>query len=81
MKTVLFIGVVLLTGVATSAFAGSRNQGYGSNYQSNTVNGHYRSNGTYVQPHQRTNPNTNTHDNYNAQGNYNPYTGRTGRGY
>jgi hypothetical protein len=42
------------------------------------VNGYYRSNGTYVQPHYRSNPNNSTFDNYSTKGNYNPYTGQPG---
>jgi hypothetical protein len=40
------------------------------------VRGYYRSNGTYVQPHQRTSPNHTVTDNYSYPGNYNPNTGR-----
>ena len=47
------------------------------------VRGHYRSNGTYVDPHYRTSPNSNISDNYSTWGNSNPYTGQKGyyRGY
>lgn len=38
------------------------------------VNGYYRSNGTYVQPHERTVPNSTITDNYSYPGNYNPNT-------
>ena len=31
---------------------------------SHTVQGHYRSNGTYVESYQRTNPNSSVYDNY-----------------
>lgn len=40
------------------------------------VRGYYRSNGTYVQPHERTRPNHTITDNYSYPGNYNPNTGR-----
>lgn len=40
------------------------------------VRGYYRSNGTYVQPHERTRPNYTITDNYSYPGNYNPNTGR-----
>ncbi len=43
-----------------------------------SVRGYYRSNGTYVQPHQRTYPNATRDDNYSTIGNTNPYTGRAG---
>jgi uncharacterized protein YgiM (DUF1202 family) len=39
------------------------------------VKGYYRSNGTYVQPHERTSPNSTKTDNYSYPGNYNPSTG------
>ncbi len=42
------------------------------------VQGHVRSNGTYVAPHVRTAPDSNRFNNYSAQGNFNPYTGQTG---
>jgi hypothetical protein len=42
------------------------------------VRGHYRSNGTYVQPHYRSSPNGTTLDNYSTKGNVNPYTGQAG---
>lgn len=38
------------------------------------VRGYYRSNGTYVQPHERTAPNSTITDNYSYPGNYNPNT-------
>ncbi|MFV5691715.1 hypothetical protein ACM55K_06810 [Flavobacterium sp. LT1R49] len=43
-----------------------------------SVRGYYRSNGTYVQPHQRTAPNYTRNDNYSTVGNVNPYTGTAG---
>lgn len=43
-----------------------------------SVRGYYRSNGTYVQPHQRTYPNSTRNDNYSTIGNTNPYTGKAG---
>jgi hypothetical protein len=43
-----------------------------------SVKGYYRSNGTYVQPYQRTAPNTTRNDNYSTVGNTNPYTGEAG---
>lgn len=38
------------------------------------VNGYYRSNGTYVEPHYRTAPNNSNRDNFSTYGNINPYT-------
>ena len=42
------------------------------------VNGYYKSNGTYVQPHYRSSPNSTTSDNWSTIGNTNPHTGETG---
>lgn len=42
------------------------------------VNGYYRSNGTYVQPHYRSDSNDTKLDNWSTQGNVNPYTGQQG---
>lgn len=43
-----------------------------------SIRGYYRSNGTYVQSHQRTAPNYTRDDNYSTVGNTNPYTGKAG---
>ncbi|MFB9080418.1 SH3 domain-containing protein [Flavobacterium procerum] len=43
-----------------------------NSYSQVNVKGYYKSNGTYVQPHQRTAPNSTVIDNYSYQGNYNP---------
>lgn len=42
------------------------------------VNGHFRQDGTYVQPHYRTNPDSTRLNNYGTQGNFNPHTGQQG---
>ena len=42
------------------------------------VQGYYRSDGTYVQPHFRSSPNSTTLDNWSTKGNINPYTGQRG---
>lgn len=42
------------------------------------VQGYYRDNGTYVQPHYRSSPDGNAGNNYSTQGNTNPYTGQRG---
>jgi hypothetical protein len=39
------------------------------------VRGHYRKDGTYVAPHQRSTPDGNPYNNYNFPGNYNPNKG------
>ncbi len=42
------------------------------------VDGYFRKNGTYVQPHFKTAPNSSMFDNYSTKGNFNPYTGKPG---
>jgi len=42
------------------------------------VRGHYRSDGTYVQPHYRSDPDNRTDNNWSHRGNTNPYTGKKG---
>lgn len=44
------------------------------------VSGHYRSNGTYVQPHYRSSPDNTPTNNYSYPGNTNPYTGKVATG-
>lgn len=44
----------------------------------NYVRGHYRSDGTYVQPHYRSSPDSSRFNNWSTQGNVNPYNGRRG---
>jgi len=42
------------------------------------VNGYFRKNGTYVQPHYRSAPDGNFYNNWSTEGNINPYTGEEG---
>ena len=44
------------------------------------VDGYYRSNGTYVEPHQRSAPDGIRSNNYSHPGNFNPNTGRNSGG-
>ena len=48
------------------------------NYNTTTVSGYTRSNGTYVQSHVRTMPNNTNWDNFSTIGNSNPFTGSKG---
>lgn len=43
-----------------------------------SVRGHVRKDGTYVQPHYRSSPDSQRWNNYGAQGNTNPFTGERG---
>ena len=52
--------------------------GQRTNSSHTRVNGYFRSNGTYIQPHYRTTPNSTNRDNFSTQGNTNPYTGKPG---
>jgi len=42
------------------------------------VDGYYRSDGKYVEPHYRSSPNNTQSDNWGTRGNVNPYTGQPG---
>jgi hypothetical protein len=42
------------------------------------VDGYYRKDGTYVQPHYRSAPDENPNNNWSTKGNINPYTGQEG---
>ncbi|MGJ3194706.1 hypothetical protein [Peribacillus frigoritolerans] len=42
------------------------------------VNGYFRKNGTYVQPHYRSDPDGVVFNNFSTFGNFNPYTGKLG---
>ena len=42
------------------------------------VNGYYRQDGTYVQPHFRSSPDRNPYNNWSVKPNVNPYTGVPG---
>lgn len=46
--------------------------------QSQQVDGHFRQDGSYVQPHYRTAPDNRLHNNWSSEGNVNPYTGQRG---
>ena len=48
------------------------------NFNTTTVSGYTRSNGTYVSSHIRTMPNSTNWDNFSTKGNSNPFTGSTG---
>ena len=48
------------------------------NFNTTTVSGYTRSNGTYVQSHVRTMLNDTNWDNFSTKGNSNPFTGSTG---
>lgn len=47
-------------------------------YADDRVGGHFRNDGTYVQPYTRSSPNNTNRDNYSTYGNVNPYTGSQG---
>jgi len=61
--------------MASAAFAAS------SAYAQVYVRGHYRSNGSYVQPHYRSSPDSSFYNNWSTYPNINPYTGRMGTRY
>ncbi len=44
------------------------------------IQGYYRRDGTYVQPHYRSDPDRSPYNNYSYPGNVNPYTGQVAPG-
>ena len=44
------------------------------------IQGYYRRDGTYVQPHYRSDPDRSPYNNYSYPGNINPYTGQVAPG-
>lgn len=42
------------------------------------VNGYFKSNGTYVQPHYRSDADSSVSNNWSSKGNINPHTGAVG---
>jgi len=65
---------ILISGTALCAAS----LAYAQYQPDHNVNGYFKKDGTYVQPHHATNPDGTTHNNYSHQGNYNPYTGKQG---
>lgn len=64
MKKIILLALALM--VSAVAFSQTR------------VNGYYRSNGTYVQPHYRSSRDNTNHNNWSTTGNINPTTGSRG---
>ena len=67
IATSVFVFVIALLAGTYSAFA-----------QDTYVRGHYRRDGTYVQPHYRSAPDGNPYNNWSTRGNINPHTGAVG---
>ncbi len=67
MKSATLILTVALASFTVVSFAKDTN-----------VKGHYRSDGTYVQPHTRSEPNKSYNDNWSTSPNTNPNTGKQG---
>ncbi len=67
MKSATLILAVVLASFTVVSFAKDTN-----------VKGHYRSDGTYVQPHTRSEPNKSYNDNWSTSPNTNPNTGKQG---
>lgn len=51
---------------------------FGALAQDTYVRGHFRSDGTYVQPHYRSAPDSSFNNNWSTSPNVNPYTGQRG---
>ncbi len=69
---IVCVAIILSTSIAEAKKA---NGGSGGSHH---VNGHFKKNGTYVQPHHATNPNHTQRDNYSSKPNVNPYNGKQG---
>jgi hypothetical protein len=65
-----------ITLVSVPAFAKKNADSVGGTH---SVNGHFKKNGTYVQPHNATNPNQTQKDNWSSKPNVNPYNGKPGK--
>lgn len=50
----------------------------GTAFSDQYVNGYYKKDGTYVQPHYRSSPDNSYNNNWNVSPNTNPYTGQQG---
>lgn len=74
MKALILAGALALSATAAQA----QYYGTGSNSNSHGTSGHFRSNGTYVQPYTSTNPDNTQRNNYGTSGNYNPHNGSFG---
>ena len=72
----IWFALMMLLGLGFDAtgFAKGRSGSSGAVH----VQGYFRQNGTYVQPHYRSAPNGTTLDNYSTKGNINPFTGKLG---
>lgn len=68
MRKTLLLGTMLAIATAFAAEA----------FADTYVRGHYRKDGTYVQPHYRSSPNGSYNDNWSVSPNVNPHTGRQG---
>lgn len=69
MRTRKLVGLLMVLMFLACFMAASR-------AEAEWVKGYFRSNGTYVQPYQRSNPDGNPYNNYSYPGNYNPNTGQ-----
>ncbi len=69
------VSLLALLFVASEAIAAGKGAAGGTV----TVRGHFRKDGTYVLPHQRTAPDGSFRNNWSTEGNYNPYTGEEGK--
>lgn len=67
-RSLIFVALLLLSSlIVAEAFAGDTQ-----------VDGYFRKDGTYVQPHFRSAPDNNPSNNWSTKGNVNPYTGQSG---
>jgi hypothetical protein len=74
VNILLFSLCLTLFPILSNAKKSADGGGAGSHH----VKGHFKKDGTYVQPHQSTNPNQTQRDNWTSKPNVNPYTGKPG---
>ena len=67
MRILLALFTLVMLTISSAAFAADVH-----------VDGYYRKDGTYVQPHYRSAPDSSHNNNWSTQGNTNPYTGQAG---
>ena len=78
LKPTVITGLVLFSFLSSITTQVDAKRASGESGASHHVNGHFKKDGTYVQPHHATNPNHTQRDNYSSKPNVNPYNGKQG---
>lgn len=78
-KTLMVISLSFVAVLAASPVVAKKSSGSSSpSGGSHAVRGHFKKDGTYVQPHRATNQNQTQRDNWSSKPNVNPNTGKPG---